>query len=233
MNLYDNPADISARLLSAGMTREEAAAWVREHAAPYRELMAYYHCAMMEVETKFKVLSSDFSLRRSGNPIESIKTRLKTPESIMNKLLRNGCEFSVESMENDLSDIAGVRIICSFLSDIYMLADALLQQDDVTLLARKDYIKNPKPNGYRSLHLIVATPIFLGSGKRMMKVEVQFRTLAMDMWASLEHKIIYKNDSSAVTEQIRSELLSCADISANIDKRMERIRSLTIDRAAD
>lgn len=150
-------------------------------------LMAYYRCAMMEIETKFNVLNEEFSLRYDRNPIQDIRTRLKSPGSIRQKLAGKGFDLSEETIEEKLSDVAGVRVICSFLADVYLLADALLGQDDITLLERKDYIKNPKENGYRSLHLIVTVPIFLAQEKRLMKVEIQLRTLAMDTWASLEH----------------------------------------------
>ncbi len=182
------------RLLLSRLPRKEISALVQSYTQPYRELMSYYRCAMMEVETKFNVLNEELSLQYDRNPIESIKTRLKSPESIAEKLQRRGFPLTVESIEENLNDIAGVRVICSFPSDIYQLADAFLKQDDITLLQRKDYIAAPKPNGYRSLHLIVETPIFLHDQKRMMRVEVQFRTISMDWWASLEHKIRYKKD---------------------------------------
>lgn len=194
------------------------------HAQPYRELMAYYRCAMMEISTKFNVLSEELSLQYDHNPIETIKTRLKTPESILEKCKRKNIEISVESIENHLFDIAGVRVICAFPSDIYRMADALLKQDDIRLIARKDYIHEPKENGYRSLHLIVETPIFLHDQKKLMKVEVQFRTISMDWWASLEHKIRYKKDY-VLTEQIERELKICAEISAGLDQRMEQIHN--------
>ncbi|MBR0113990.1 MAG: GTP pyrophosphokinase family protein, partial [Firmicutes bacterium] len=165
--------------------QESLIEWAREKSLPYKELMSYYRCAMMEVETKFKVLSEDFSVKYDRNPIQSIKLRLKSPDSIIDKLSRNSWDISIDSIEKNLNDVAGVRVICSYQADVYELADALLMQDDVELIARKDYIANPKPNGYRSLHLIIAIPIFLHNRKKMMKVEIQIRTLAMDWWASL------------------------------------------------
>ena len=191
---------------------------------PYKELMSYYRCAMMEVETKFRVLSEALSMQYDRNPIESIRTRLKSPESIVEKLLRKNLPLTEASLENDLADIAGVRVICSFPSDIYALAESLLRQDDITLIEKKDYIASPKPNGYRSLHLIVEIPIFLHDHKREMKVEVQFRTISMDWWASLEHKIRYKKgllDSA----YIEKELLECAQMGAALDARMENLQS--------
>ena len=187
--------------------------------------MAYYRCAMMEVSAKFNVLNEELSLQYDRNPIETIKTRLKSPESIVEKLNRKGLPITVESIEKNLNDVAGVRVICSYTSDIYMLSDAFIRQDDITLIQRKDYIQNPKPNGYRSLHLIVEIPIFLHDEKRMMKVEVQFRTISMDFWASLEHKIRYKKDLPVIDE-IDRELLECAELSAQLEDRMERIQKL-------
>ena len=187
--------------------------------------MAYYKCAIMEVETKFKVLNENFSLGDDCNPIESIKTRLKSPKSIMEKMIRRGYPLTVESIEQNLFDIAGVRVICSFTSDIYKLADALLKQDDVFLLQKKDYIQNPKPNGYRSLHLIISTPIFLQSEKRMMKVEVQLRTIAMDAWASLEHKIRYKKSNDRLSGEDCRQLEICAELCSQLDEKMEEINT--------
>ena len=149
----------------------------------------------MEVETKFNVLNEELSLQYDRNPIETIKTRLKSPESILEKLHRKNHPVTVDSIEQNLNDIAGVRVICAFPSDIYQLEEAFLKQDDIRLVERKDYIANPKSNGYRSLHLIVEIPIFLHDHKRLMRVE-QFRTISMDWWASLEHKILkrgYRN----------------------------------------
>ena len=189
----------------------------------YKELMAYYRCAMMEVETKFRVLNEELSLEYDRNPIENIKTRLKTTESIFDKLKRLGYEATVENIEKYLNDVAGVRVICGYPSDIYRLAEVLLRQDDVTLIKRKDYMEHPKENGYRSLHLIVEIPIFLHDDKKMMKVEVQFRTISMDWWASLEHKISYKKDVN-ITEEITNELRECAEAAALLDKRMELLQ---------
>lgn len=215
-------ATLEKALLSR-IPKKQLKEWMHEYALPYRELMAYYNCAMMQVETKFRVLNEALSLEYDTNPIESIKTRLKSPENIVEKILSRGYPLTVESIEENIHDIAGVRVICSFPSEIYMLADALLNQDDVTLLQRKDYIAAPKENGYRSLHLIISTPIFLHDKTRMMKVEVQLRTLAMDLWASTEHKIRYKKES-IVPEQVNRELRECAEISADLDARLEQIR---------
>ena len=201
---------------------------VQQKSHAFITLMSYYKCAMMEVETKFNVLNEEFSLRFDRNPINSIHSRLKSPVSIEEKLASKNLPMTLQTIEKNLNDIAGVRVICSFLDDIYLLADCLLQQDDITLIERKDYIKSPKPNGYRSLHLIVQIPIYLQAGKRNMRVEIQLRTIAMDCWASLEHQLRYKKDV-ADTKQIRTELQRCATISAELDTRMDCLRQQIID----
>ncbi|MBQ9196857.1 MAG: GTP pyrophosphokinase family protein [Clostridia bacterium] len=210
------------KALLSRISQGEVKGRIQQFALPYREIMAYYRCAMMQVETKFNVLNEELSLQYDRNPIETIKTRLKSPESIVNKLIKKQVPLTVESIEQNISDVAGVRVICSFPADIYMLADALLKQDDITLIKRKDYIASPKENGYRSLHLIVQTPIFLHDQKRQMKVEVQFRTISMDWWASLEHKIRYKKDV-VILPEIERELRECAEIGEVLDRRMEMI----------
>ncbi|MBE6050734.1 MAG: GTP pyrophosphokinase family protein [Clostridium sp.] len=159
--------------------------------------------------------------------METIKSRLKSPEGIAKKIKRKDISFSLESVEQNIDDIAGVRVVCSFPEDIYLLADCLLKQDDIKLLEMKDYIKNPKESGYRSLHLIVEVPIFLQNEKKSVKVEVQLRTIAMDFWASLEHKLRYKKDiAPEMAEQLAKDLVECADISAALDVRMENIRNI-------
>lgn len=197
--------------------------WSKGILQRYNRLMAYYRCAIMEVETKFNVLNEEFSLRYDRNPINGIKSRLKRLESIKEKLERKELPISLDSIEENINDVAGVRVVCSFIDDVYLLADALLKQDDITLLERKDYIANPKPNGYRSLHLIVTVPIFLEHEKRIMKVEIQLRTIAMDFWASLEHQLCYKKDCD-FTEDMAQELLQCAELSAKLDARMDALR---------
>lgn len=204
---------------------QETIAKFQETMASSQELMSRYRCAIMEVETKFKVLNERFSLQHERNPIESIKTRLKAPQSIFEKLQRKQLPINLASIEQNLYDIAGIRIICSFIDDIYMLADCLLQQDDITLIERKDYITNPKPNGYRSLHLIVEVPIFLQDEKRNMKVEVQLRTIAMEFWANLEHRLRYKKDlPEEILNDTADALLECAGISSMLDEKMQSIR---------
>ena len=196
---------------------------LREKAEPFLNLMMRYKCAIMEVETKLNVLNSEFSLNHNRNPIESIKTRLKSPESIIEKMKRRGFELTVESIEENLFDIAGIRVICSFVDDIYTVANLLINQDDIRLIRMKDYIKNPKENGYRSLHLIIEVPIFLSNEKKYMKAEVQLRTIAMDFWASLEHKLRYKQDLEN-SEEIAIRLKECAVLCDDLDKRMQDIR---------
>lgn len=197
---------------------------LEDSAEEFRELMMHYDCAMLEVKTKLEVLNKELALLNSRNPFESIKCRIKSPESIIGKLERNGIPFSVENIEKNLNDIAGIRVICSFPEDIYMLVDCLLKRDDIILIEKKDYIKNPKPNGYRSLHLILDIPIFLTDEKKHMRVEVQFRTIAMDFWASLEHKMKYKKDIQNA-DSISEELKYCADLISQLDRRMEQIRN--------
>ncbi|MBQ8207639.1 MAG: GTP pyrophosphokinase family protein [Clostridia bacterium] len=200
---------------------EQSKEWLQQ----YNKLMAYYRCAIMEIETKLNVLNEEFSLRHDRNPINDIKSRLKHPISIKEKLERRGLPLTPDSIEQNLGDVAGVRVICSFPEDVYTLADALLSQDDITLIEKKDYIEHPKENGYRSLHLIVNVPIFLAHEKRSMKVEIQLRTIAMDVWASLEHQLRYKKEFE-FTEAMAKELLHCASLSAELDARMDALRNL-------
>lgn len=205
------------------LPKKEIKSWIKAYATPYKELMAYYRCAMMEVETKFRVLNEELSLEYDRNPIETIKTRLKSVDSIADKMMRINKPLTVDSIEANLNDVAGVRVICGFPSDIYTLSEAFLRQDDITLIERKDYMANPKPNGYRSLHLIIEIPIFLHDEKKPMRVEVQFRTISMDWWASLEHKIRYKKDVF-VPKEVTEELRECAEAAAVLDSRMEQIQ---------
>ena len=210
------------------LQKNEIKTLMQNYAMPYRELMSYYRCAMMEVETKFNVLNEELSLQYDRNPIETIKTRLKSPESILEKLHRKNHPVTVDSIEQNLNDIAGVRVICAFPSDINQLEEAFLKQDDIRLVERKDYIANPKSNGYRSLHLIVEIPIFLHDHKRLMRVEVQFRTISMDWWASLEHKIRYKKGLQE-SDHVDQELFECAKMSAELDSRMEKLQQFVGD----
>lgn len=194
-----------------------------ENQEELKKLMAHYRCAIMEIETKFRVLDEEFSLRHDRNPISSVSTRLKSRESLLDKLQRKGLEVTAQNIENNINDVAGVRVICPFTDDVYVLARALARQNDIDIIRIKDYIENPKENGYRSLHIIVAVPIFLANETKKMRVEVQLRTIAMDFWASLEHQLRYKKNTES--EEISAELLSCAKISADLDSRMNSLRS--------
>lgn len=202
---------------------------IQESIAPAEEFFAQYSCAIMEVETKFKVLNEMFSLKYDGNPIENITTRVKSYDSIIRKVIKKNIPRDLASIEENIHDIAGVRVVCSFVEDIYRLANCLLQQDDITLISKKDYIKNPKPSGYRSLHLIISVPIYLENEKKDVKVEVQLRTIAMDFWASLEHKLKYKkNLPEEKKDMLSQELIDCANASAELDRRMQSVRNIIL-----
>ena len=188
-----------------------------------KEFLLLYNSAIREVKTKLEVLDEEFKVKRKRNPIEYMKSRTKTPQSIMSKLQRKGFEASIQSARNNLHDIAGIRVICSFLDDIYKVADTLINQDDILLIEKKDYIKNPKPNGYRSLHLVLEIPVFFSDHVEHVPVEVQIRTIAMDFWASLEHKLYYKTEKTGSIE-IRQDLKECADIISSTDLRMLEIQ---------
>ena len=192
---------------------------------PVYSMLMDYECAVMEVETRFNILNNRLSIQGEHNPIESIKSRVKSLDSIIRKLDKLRLPIELESIEGNIKDIAGVRVVCSFADDIYQIAENFLAQEDITLIERKDYIKNPKPSGYRSLHLIVKIPIYTENGKKDMFVEVQMRTIAMDFWASLEHKLRYKKNLNPQTaELLAKELEACAEESAKLDEKMLRIR---------
>ena len=191
---------------------------------PFVHLMMQYRCAMQEVQTKLDVLNTELSLDQEHNPFESITGRIKKPISIIGKLKKLNLDVSLENIERYLHDVAGIRVICTFQKDIYILAEKLCAQDDIRIIARKDYIKNPKPNGYRSLHLIVEIPVFFAEEKKFMQVEVQFRTIAMDFWASVEHKIYYKKEIDCNTVQLTEKLRRCAD---NIDKIAAQLEDIS------
>lgn len=185
----------------------------------WKTIMFLYNAALKEVGTKLEILNDEFQHVHQYNPIEHIKTRIKTPESIVKKLKRYGYETSVENMVKYINDIAGVRLICSFTSDIYRLAAMIGKQSDLKVLSIKDYIKNPKESGYKSFHMLVAVPIFLSDGEVETKVEIQIRTIAMDFWASLEHKIYYKFEGNAPA-YISEDLKECADMVSALDEKM-------------
>ena len=186
-------------------------------------LLMRYESAIREVRTKLEILNDELSLSGRQNPITNIISRRKKTISIFEKLVKQGDELSLRSIQENLSDVAGVRVICSFIDDIYKVARMLAQQDDVTLIEVKDYIKHPKPNGYRSYHMIIEVPVFFSNEKRPMRVEVQIRTVAMDFWASLEHRMKYKQDIENADE-IMQELRECADTIAATDQKMMEIR---------
>lgn len=185
----------------------------------WRSVMFLYDSALKKVNTKIEILNNEFVNRYDYNPIEHIKSRLKTADSIVKKLKKDGHEVTIENMLEYLSDIAGIRIICSFTSDIYQIADMISKQADVTVLHVKDYIKYPKPNGYKSYHMVVTVPVYLSDGPVETKVEIQIRSVAMDFWASLEHKIAYKFEGNA-PENLLNELKACADIVDMLDAKM-------------
>ena len=182
-----------------------------------------YKFALDEINTKIKILNEEFTLTHNHNPIEHVKSRLKKPDSILDKLERKELELTQQNIENHINDIAGVRITCSFISDIYMIYELLKQQDDIHIIEVKDYIKNPKPNGYKSFHMIIEIPIFLASETKKVKVEIQIRTVAMDFWASLEHKIFYKYDKN-VPKEILDSLNEASATVNSLDYKMEKIR---------
>lgn len=195
-----------------------------KEAQKFEQLMMMYSCAIKEVQTKLEVLNADFSTRYKRNPIEFIKSRIKRPASIARKLQSKNCHVSVDNIKHNLNDVAGIRVVCSFIDDIYAVAEQLIGQDDITLLSAKDYISHPKPNGYRSLHLILAVPVFFADRTRSMRVEVQIRTIAMDFWASLDHQLRYKHELKDA-EIITEELKHCADIITETDHEMLKIKN--------
>lgn len=189
----------------------------------YKKLMMAYYAAMREVQTKFEILNDELNLRHSRNPIEFIKVRIKKSQSILDKLSRYGLDKTLDNLKQ-INDIAGVRIVCTYVDDIYEIANMFVRQDDVTLVQIKDYIKKPKPNGYRSLHLTIEIPVYFSDSKRKLRVEVQIRTIAMDFWASLEHDMKYKKDLDTLPA-LKEELKQCAEVIANTDIRMQKIKN--------
>ena len=187
-----------------------------------KEMTMLYSCAMREICTKLENLSQEFELKEARNPIQHINHRLKKTESIRNKMLQKGLPLEYEVMRDEITDIGGIRVICSYINDIYAIANMLKQQDDLLIVREKDYISNPKKNGYRSYHLIVAIPIFLSSEKQIIPVEIQMRTIAMDFWASLEHQLRYKTTAS-VSDSTRSRLTNIAQDIFRADVEMQQI----------
>lgn len=185
-------------------------------------LMTMYQCAITKLKARIAVVTAEFEITKHRNPVEYVESRIKKPGHILEKLHRKGFDVSVESIVYNLNDVAGIRLICSFVDDIYEVADMLLKDDTFTLVETVDYIKNPKPNGYRSLHLVIEVPIVFSNNVQKMKVEVQIRTIAMDFWASLEHQIYYKKNMS--DGKIVKELKECADTIYSTDLKMQKIR---------
>lgn len=194
----------------------------KEEMKEWKNFLIGYRFALNEMNTKLTILNEEFEMIHHYNPIEHIKSRMKSPDSIIRKMNHKGLVITQENVEVNIRDIAGIRITCSFTKDIYAIVDALKQQDDIRILEVKDYIQNPKPNGYRSLHIITEIPVFFSNHKRWMKVEIQIRTVAMDFWASLEHKIYYKFDEE-VPGHILHDIKQSADMIAELDKKMESI----------
>ena len=205
----------------AGLSPGEMAATIRSFVATEN----LYLSATREVATKLENLNDEFKYTKDRNPIHLITTRVKTPQSIASKLLRRGFPLTVESARNNLTDIAGIRVICSYIDDIYLIARLLVSQSDIQLIRTNDYIRDPKPNGYRSLHLIVTVPVFLSDRTELVKVEVQVRTVAMDFWASLEHELAYKLAESENGDVAR-ELKACAEVIADTDLRMQALHNI-------
>ena len=195
--------------------------------AKFNDLMMMYRCTIREVRTKLEVLNDEFSVEYKRNPISFIKTRIKKPESILKKLNKLGYDFTAENIQEHLNDVAGVRVVCAFLDDIYTIAELLASQDDITVIQVKDYIKNPKPNGYRSYHMIVEIPVFFSKGKTPMRAEIQIRTNGMDFWATLEHQLRYKKGIEEMDgyEQISDELVKTAHELNNMDLEMQNIKN--------
>lgn len=193
-----------------------------ERAKAYQEIMMMYHCAIKEIVTKVEILNEELKTKFNRSPIEIIKSRIKDSESIIGKLMRKGLEVNLDSLK-ELEDIAGVRIICSFIDDIYEVANMIMKQDDITVVKVKDYIKEPKESGYRSLHIIVEIPVFFSDKKQPLKVEIQIRTIAMDFWASLEHQLRYKKNYDKEND-LEDNLRECANVISETDRKMQEIK---------
>ena len=217
------------------MTEEKKAPWLDtpdpqrfiKNAAKFNDLMMMYRCAIREVQTKLEVLDDEFSVEYKRNPISFIKTRIKKPESIYRKLQKLGYDFTAENIQEQLNDVAGVRVVCAFIDDIYTVANLIAGQDGIKVIKIKDYIKNPKPNGYRSYHMIVEIPVFFSKGKTPMRVELQIRTNGMDFWATLEHQLRYKKGIEDLPgyAEISEELLRSAQAVIETDNEMQQIKN--------
>lgn len=198
------------------------------NASKFNDLMMMYRCAIREIRTKFEVLDDEFSVEYKRNPISFIKSRIKKPESIYRKLNKLGYDFTPENIQTKLHDVAGVRVVCAFVDDIYTIADLLASQDDIAVIEIRDYIQNPKPNGYRSYHMIVDIPVFFSKGKTPMRAEIQIRTIGMDFWATLEHQLRYKKGIEQMEgyETIGNALYDCAQTVTHMDSEMQKIKNM-------
>jgi putative GTP pyrophosphokinase len=223
MNVERSKVDVIFQGMASGLLADGMAA-----VPSFLATENLYLSAIREVATKLEILNDEFKYTKDRNPIHLIKTRVKSPRRIVEKLLRRGFPVTVESAREHLTDIAGVRVICPYIDDIYTIARLLLSQDDIGLVRRTDYIRNPKPNGYRSLHLVVSVPVFLSDRRESVNVEIQIRTIAMDFWATLEHELAYSLPQEARTEGVAAELKACADVIAHTDLRMQSLYSMIL-----
>ena len=220
MNININPnSELHQSIVNVPDMVQVPEMWV-DQARQFQQAMMRYTCAIREVKTKLEVLNDERSVKNQRNPIEMLKSRVKKPKSIVEKLQRRGFEITLESMEKNLDDVAGIRIICSFLDDIYEVADMLIRQDDVKVIAVKDYIQNPKPNGYRSFHVIIAVPVYYLDTMEYFPVEIQLRTMTMDLWASMEHRVCYKKLPEH-REELSDAFCQYADILGKIEEQFE------------
>lgn len=212
------------KVVTSGTLAENDAEKLFVQTESLETLMTMYRCAITKLRARIDVVTAEFEINEKRNPVEYVESRIKKPFHIMEKLQRKGFDFSIESIVYNLNDVAGIRLICSFVDDIYRVADMLLADETYTLIEKVDYIKSPKQNGYRSLHLIIEVPIVFSNIVQKMKVEVQIRTIAMDFWATLEHQIHYKQNKSEKDEEVVKELKECADVIYTTDVRMQKIR---------
>ena len=212
---------LQSNLTDAALKLEEGSEFIDE-IKDFIVQQQVYSGAIKEVRTKLEILDEEFKVKYDHNPIHHIESRLKSPQSIIEKLKRRDLKVELESIWHGLTDVAGVRVVANYIDDIYRIADMLVRQDDVILMAKRDYIENPKPNGYRSLHLIIKVPVFLAEKTEQVSVEVQIRTIAMDFWASLEHMLKYKTDED-IREDLRERLSVCATSIAELDQEMQAI----------
>ncbi len=217
-NVMENETSLPTVVSNALQSNED----FYKMAFQFQEIMMIYESAIKQLETKLEILNKEYKVTGRRNPIETIKSRIKSPDSIAKKLEKKGLSVNFKTMTENLQDIAGVRVICPYISDIYSVKDILLKQPDITLVEQKDYIENPKPSGYRSLHIVVEIPVYLSKTEHRVKVEVQLRTIAMDFWASLEHELKYKNEQR-IPDSVRRELFRVAETIAMTDREMEEI----------